>query len=1152
MTSYSALGLAVHLSGKKGSEKVSWLIGSAVAMGGGIWSMHFIGMLAFSMPMPVQYHIDFTIYSLFIAIFGSGVGLYFTCRVEQGKSFALIISGLLMGIAIASMHYIGMEAMHMAAEIHYSPWLFCTSIAIAILASIAALYIAFYLRKSQQSSLWLKLAASLVMGFAIAGMHYTGMAAANFIATDVGSLQINGIDTTVLTIAVTLIILLIQGFALMALLMDAQIEAENRYHIISDNILDGLITINNKGLIEAFNPAAQNIFAYSEKEVIGKSVNVVMPDSYRHEHDNDLEKYQRIGIAQEVSGLRKDGTLFALDLAVSEMFVGERMSFIAVVRDVTGRKRAKLKLDESIARYDDLVLHIPVGVYLFGFHTDDSMGFEYVSPVFCQLLGIDEDAVLRDANVAFLATHPDDLDSLICANNEAKVSMKPFRWEGRFVVRGETRWIQIESDLTTQNDDGSLWSGVVSDVTERRKAEEELNEQAMRTRLILQTTQDGFWMVDLKGNLLDVNDTYCRMSGYSKEELLDMHVSEVEANETPEETKAHINTILETGFDCFETRHRCKDGSLLELEVSTSLAGLGDNRVFFVFIRAIHDRKQAEANLRIAAAAFDSQESLMITDANGVILRVNQAFTETTGYTAEETVGQTPSMLKSDRHDADFYDAMWESIHRNGAWQGEIWDRRKNGEVYPKWLSISAVKGDDGSITHYVGSHIDITERKAAEEEIENLAFFDPLTNLPNRRLLLDRLKQALVSAARNDREGALLFLDLDSFKTLNDSLGHDMGDILLQQVAQRLLSCVREHDTVARLGGDEFVILLEELSSHTIDAASQIETVSEKIIATLNQPYQLGPQEWHSTPSIGITLFNNGHQKADELFKQADIAMYQAKKAGCNTLRFFDTKMQEAVNVRADIEGDLRNAIEQQQFQLYYQIQVDNADHPLGAEALIRWIDPERGFVSPAQFIPLAEETGLILHIGQWVLDTACAQIKAWQQDPLTSELVLAVNVSAKQFHQVDFVERVRETVLRHDINPMLLKLELTESMLQDDIEETIASMNALNEIGIQFSLDDFGTGYSSLQYLKRLPLDQLKIDQSFVRDIATDSSDKAIVGTIIAMAHAMDIDVIAEGVETDEQLQSLKKSCCTHYQGYLFGKPAPIQEFEAQLRQS
>lgn len=580
--------------------------------------------------------------------------------------------------------------------------------------------------------------------------------------------------------------------------------------------------------------------------------------------------------------------------------------------------------------------------------------------------------------------------------------------------------------------------------------------------------------------------------------------------------------------------------------------------LYFVVLRPMKAQQlkleQQKDNLRLAAVTFNSQEGILVTDANRIILKVNQAFTDVTGYTSEEVVGKTPSILNSGRQDNEFYRRMFEALDRNSCWQGEIWNRRKNGEIYPEFLAITAVRDTNSNTTHYVGVFNDISKSKAAADEIRQLAFYDPLTGLPNRRLLLDRLQQALASSSRSGMEGALLFIDLDNFKTLNDTLGHDMGDLLLEQAAQRLLSCVREEDTVARLGGDEFVVMLKDLSNEPIVAAEKTEAVGQKILVSLNHPYQLAAHMYLNSPSIGATLFGVSNQSQEELLKQADIAMYQAKKDGRNTLRFFDPLMQDTINARVVLENELRIALESHQFRLYYQIQVDGVrkddfHHPLGVEALIRWVHPERGVIFPAQFIPLAEESGLILAIGQWVLETACAQLKSWQQDARTSDLVLAVNVSAKQFRQSNFVVQVQDAIQRYTINPKLLKLELTESLLLESVEDTIATMSILKGIGVQFSLDDFGTSYSSLQYLKRLPLDQLKIDQSFVRDLASDSSDKAIVRTIIAMAQSLNLNVIAEGVETEEQRQLLMGKGCTHFQGYLFSEPVPIERFEALL---
>ncbi|MES2012565.1 MAG: EAL domain-containing protein, partial [Pseudomonadota bacterium] len=562
--------------------------------------------------------------------------------------------------------------------------------------------------------------------------------------------------------------------------------------------------------------------------------------------------------------------------------------------------------------------------------------------------------------------------------------------------------------------------------------------------------------------------------------------------------------------------------------------------------------KQSLEELKSQKFALDKHAIVAVTDVQGRITYANEKFCEISGYSQEELIGQDHAILNSGYHPKGFFKDMYRVMATGKAWHDEVCNRAKDGHLYWVDTTIAPFMGDDGKPQSYISIRTDITQRMAAEERSNYLAFYDALTKLPNRRLLLDRLNQALVASARSHKRGALLFLDLDHFKTLNDTLGHDVGDLLLQQVAERLTACVREGDTVARLGGDEFVVLLEDLSEHAIDAATQTEVIGHKILASLNYPYQLASYEYHSTPSIGATLFSGHTLVIDELLKQADIAMYQSKAAGRNAIRFFDPNMQEIITARVAMEKELRKAIEQQQFQLHYQIQVDSLGKPLGAEALIRWLHPERGIISPFHFISLAEETGLILPIGQWVLESACAQLSLWQQNVLTRNLVLAVNVSAKQFRQLDFVAQVQVNVQRYAIDPMLLKIEITESMLLEDIDDIIITMHALKVIGISFSLDDFGTGYSSLQYLKKLPLNQLKVDQSFVRDIVTDNSDKAIVRTIITMAHNLNLDVIAEGVETEEQRQFLMSNGCVHYQGYLFSKPVPLAEFESLLREA
>jgi diguanylate cyclase (GGDEF)-like protein/PAS domain S-box-containing protein len=595
------------------------------------------------------------------------------------------------------------------------------------------------------------------------------------------------------------------------------------------------------------------------------------------------------------------------------------------------------------------------------------------------------------------------------------------------------------------------------------------------------------------------------------------------------------------------------DGSLVPISFSTSypiLAGMKDSICLLATdLTEINTYKRNEQELSIAAIAFNSYAGIVVADSNRKIIRANDAYTKITGYTFDEIKGTELNVLSSGGQDVGLYTFILEAINKNGLWEGEVWSKRKNGEAFLNFLTINAVKDKNGSISHYVGAAHDITQSNAAKEKIQNLAFYDQLTQLPNRRLLLDRLKVAKITSQRNGQEGAIFFLDLDHFKKVNDSLGHEMGDLLLQQVAKRLTSCVREGDTVARLGGDEFVLMLEGLGEQPIVAAARAEEIARKIIAELNHSYQLSTHEYHITPSIGITLFNQHQADIEALLGEADIAMYQAKQEGRNTLRFFSEEMQDVINTKIATEKDLRKALDGQQFQLYYQIQVDSNLKPFGAEALIRWVHPDRGLVHPIQFIALAEELGLIHAIGIWVLETACAQLRLWQGDVLTRDLELSINVSAKQFHQPNFTAQVKDIVDRQGINPKLLKLEITESILFENIDAAIDCMNNLKEYGIQFALDDFGTGYSSLQYLNRLPLSQLKIDQSFIGNILN-GRNLAIVKTIISMSKTLDVGIIAEGVETDEQQQILQNNGCFYYQGYLFGRPVPIDQFEALLR--
>jgi diguanylate cyclase (GGDEF)-like protein/PAS domain S-box-containing protein len=750
--------------------------------------------------------------------------------------------------------------------------------------------------------------------------------------------------------------------------------------------------------------------------------------------------------------------------------------------------------------------------------------------------------------------HPDDKDRVL-AVVQAYFAGAEAAYVVEFRMRckdGSWKWILARGMLVSRDADGKplRMIGTHADITEHKRIEQDLKRESNKNLALLRNASDGIHILASDGNIIEVSDAFCAMMGFGRDELMGTNVSQFDCESSGAEGAQALRRLAakQSRYQ-FETSYRRKDGSIFDVEISGVPIEIDGAPALFHSARDVTERKKSESEVRIAATAFASQEGMLITDARGTILRVNNAFTAITGYGADEIIGKNPRVLSSGRQNADFYAAMWKSILGTGTWKGEIWNRRKNGEIYPEHLTITAVKDANGDTTNYVAALTDITPQKESEQEIKHLAFYDHLTGLPNRRLLMDRLQQAFASSARSGKRGALLLIDLDSFKTINDTLGHVIGDQLLQLVAQRLTACVREGDSVARLGGDEFVVLLRDLSGNSSEAAAQTEGICEKLLSGLRKPYPLAAQEYPNTASIGAALFKGRQQSIENLLKQADIAMYQAKSAGRNNLQFFDPRMQEVINARASLGGELRTALERKEFHLYYQVQVDGARRPSGTEALLRWVHPERGVVSPTEFISLAEETGLILPLGQWVLETACAQLKAWEANPLTRDLALCVNVSARQFRQANFVTQVQAIIRNQAILPNLLKLELTESMLLENIEDTIATMIDLKRIGVRFSLDDFGTGYSSLQYLKRLPLDQLKIDKSFVRDLANESSDKVIVHTIIAMAQSLNLDVIAEGVETEEQWRFLQNSGCRHYQGYLFGRPVPLLKFEALL---
>lgn len=692
--------------------------------------------------------------------------------------------------------------------------------------------------------------------------------------------------------------------------------------------------------------------------------------------------------------------------------------------------------------------------------------------------------------------------------------------------------------------------GVIKDITQHKQVAALARQREIQYRDLMEQAADAIFVADHEGNrYLDVNQAACELLGYTRSELLELGIKDIVYPEDTRRTPIKFGEMWAGQTIEMERRFLRKDGSCVQVELRARM--LADGRLQSV-VRDITERKRAEEELRIAAATFESHEAILITDEHSNIIRVNQAFTEITGYLPGEVLGRNPRIMSSGRHDRDFYIDMWQRLLHEGRWAGEIWDRRKNGHLYPKWMTITAIRNERHEVTQYVAIFSDITARKQAEEEIRNLAFYDALTKLPNRRLFLDRFNAALPASARRNNYGATLFIDLDRFKTLNDTLGHECGDLLLKEVGSRIKSCVREMDTVARFGGDEFVVLLESVSEDRDDASRKVALVAEKIREALARPYMLKEHEHHSSPSIGICLFQGNKESVDILLEHADMAMYQAKQAGRNTVRFFDPVMQQNVAAHDALENDLHHAIALKQLQLHYQIQVDNENRPLGAEVLLRWVHPERGTVMPGQFIPVAEESSLIIDIGNWVLQTVCQQLAQWSKDDKTRHLTLTVNISAKQFSQPDFVDLVADTLDRNQADPSRLKMELSEKLVLSDIDGTMAKIDALKALGVRLAIDNFSTVYSSLSYLKQLSSDQLKIHQDFVQGITQGGNDAQLVQTIIDLAKSLDMNIFAEGVETEAQRAFLQRHDCTAYQGYLFSKPVSLEAFEDLLAKS
>ncbi|MBZ0104943.1 MAG: EAL domain-containing protein [Sulfuricella denitrificans] len=685
---------------------------------------------------------------------------------------------------------------------------------------------------------------------------------------------------------------------------------------------------------------------------------------------------------------------------------------------------------------------------------------------------------------------------------------------------------------------------------DRKRAIEALQESEARFRAVTQSSSDAIVTADREGNIVGWNGGAEAIFGYSEAEANGQPLTILMPQRYRARHLAGMSRVLAGGEThaigkTLELDGLRKDQSEFPLELLLAKCELEGGWFIAATIRDITRRKQAEAQIKLAAEVFEqSNEAFIITDADHNIVLVNHAFTLITGYSEAEVLGQNPRMLASGRHDADFFRAMWEAIDAQGHWQGEVWDRRKDGSIYPKRLSISKAQDSQGDVTHYIGIFSDITQHKATEAQIQQLAHFDVLTGLPNRALLAERIHHDISMARRNHTQLVVLFLDLDHFKNVNDTLGHRIGDELLIEVAKRLKSAVRGEDTVSRLGGDEFILVLPGTDA---DGAAHL---AGKLLDSVAQPFHIEQHELIVTPSVGIAIYPSDGDDFDTLSQCADVAMYRAKRDGRNNYRFFTAEMQAHSARALQLENALRHALEREQFQLHYQPQISLENGRIvGAEALLRWQHPELGMISPAEFIPVAEDSGQILQIGEWVLRSAASQLKTWIGSGLPP-IIMAVNLSAVQFRHPNLPALVAQIVDETQLPPQYLELELTEGVAMDDPLAAIAVMDILHDQGIRMSIDDFGTGYSSLSYLKRFLVYKLKIDQSFVRDITDDPEDRAIVGAIISLASSLGLRTIAEGVETEGQLAFLREKGCNEVQGYYFSKPLPADQFELFMR--
>jgi len=905
----------------------------------------------------------------------------------------------------------------------------------------------------------------------------------------------------------------------------------SRLNLILSTITDGVLVVDTQGTVLYANEAAEKLLERGALQ--GKSFAIPIVQGEHH---------------QDINLIRKSGLAWA-ELRSSPIEWEGQPAFVLGLRDITARKQAEIALRRSEEKFSTIFQNSPDPILIT---TIEESRIVDANQGFAQATGYTLDECIGKTTIELnLWAKPEDRGP-----HAAALLMHKHVIDFRTSMRnkgGDIRIVSLSAELVVW-ESGQYIITVVRDVTEQHRMQIALHESEEKFRGIFEGARDGIVLIDAESGLIvNCNPEFERQSGRTLEQLRNIAIWYLRPPNKIVEAKRWFEKVRETGSGSAELSLQRPDGYITPIESRATAVNIGGVRYLQSITRDISERKQTEAALRVneerlrqaGAVIENTHDGVILTDADTHILMVNRAFTEITGYEESDAIGRKPNILSSGRHNKDFYADMWLHITTTGHWQGEIWNRRKNGEIYPELISIAVVKDDTGAVTNYVSVFADISKLKASEAKLEFLAHHDPLTQLPNRLLLLSRLDHGIEKAQRDDKKMALLMLDLDRFKDVNDIFGHLAGDELLQEIAARLTMRLRGVDTVCRLGGDEFTVLLDEVVQPE-DAA----LVANDIIAALSQPCHLSNgTEVRIGASVGISLYPQHGVTPEELLQHADTALYRAKTEGRGRFKYFSEDQTQAARERIELESRLRRAIDRQELQVHYQPQVNIATgHIVGAEALVRWNDPDFGAVPPSRFIRVAEETGLISAIGNWVLEEACRQGKSWIDAGMPS-LTLAVNLSSHQFLHSDINQIVAEALSKSGFPAERLELELTESALMEREEEAIQILNRLHATGVRVAIDDFGTGYSSLAYLKLFPLDVLKIDKSFIDDIPVQRDDMEITATIIAMAHTLRLKVLAEGVENTDQLAFLESHGCDYYQGFLRSPAVNADAFQVLL---